>query len=133
MLYSEAEIAALDEEEPTKVAPLRKSSRRKYLLAAGGVVVVLATVAFLTAKPAAKRERMWYEALPDRAEYSQGGGSVPVGVGQLAQRDTGTVLNAKVLTDSPTDAVNRLAAMAATVKPRGGQRYTVELTVTAQP
>jgi hypothetical protein len=132
MLYSEAEIAALDEEEPAKVAPLRKPSRRKYLLAAGGVVV-LATVAFLYSKPAVKRERMWYEAQPDRAEYSQGGGSVPVGVGQLAQRDTGTVLNAKVLTDSPTDAMNRLAAMAATVKPRGGQRYTVELTVTAQP
>lgn len=149
--YSDAEMAQLDAEldadddsaaRAAKAARVRQSRRKTIMLTlsgVGGLIVVAGAMAFVAATrtPAPKP----YDS--DCAQVGCGGTmpgpriSVPSpgvigmptmgGVAVQQHRDYDPVVDATVLTDSPADAISKLAA---TFKPKAGKRYKVEVKVT---
>ena len=116
-----------------KAAKVRQSRRKTITLTlcgVGGLVVVAGAMAFVatTRTPPPKP----YDS--DCAQVGCGGVmpgpriSVPSpGVAVQQHRDYDPLVDATVLTDSPADAISKLAA---TFKPKAGKRYKVEVKVT---
>lgn len=150
-MYSDAEIAQIDADcdaedakaaAAAKAAKVRQSRRKTIMLSlcgVGGVIVVAGAMAFsaFTRTPAPKPYDSDCEPLgcggtkpnPHIGVPSLGAIGVPTigGVAVQQRRDYDPVVDATVLTDSPADAISKLAA---TFKPKAGKRYKVEVKVT---
>jgi hypothetical protein len=149
--YSDAEMAQLDAEldaeddsaaRAAKAAKVRQSRRKTIVLTlsgVGGLIVVAGAMAFVAATrtPAPKPYDSECGAVgcggtmpgPRISVPSPGVIGMPTMVGVAVQqhRDYDPLVDATVLTDSPADAISKLAA---TFKPKAGKRYKVEVKVT---
>lgn len=151
--YSDAEMAQLDAEldadddsaaRAAKAAKVRQSRRKTIMLTlcgVGGLVVVAGAVAFSTFERMSAPKPHETEWKAECGSVGCGGAmpgpriSVPspgvIGMptmgGVQQRRDYDPLVDATVLTDSPADAISKLAA---TFKPKAGKRYKVEVKVT---
>jgi len=149
--YSEAELAQASaeweaddaREAAAKAAKVRQSRRKTIMLTlcgVGGLVIVAGAMAFVAAThtPAPKPYDSECGAVgcggvmpgPRISVPSPGaviGMPTMGGVAGQQHRDYDPLVDATVLTDSPADAISKLAA---TFKPKAGKRYKVEVKVT---
>lgn len=149
--YSDAEMAQLDAEldaeddsaaRAAKAAKVHQSRRKTIVLTlsgVGGLIVVACAMAFVAATrtPAPKPYDSECGTVgcggvmpgPRISVPSSSVIGMPTmgGVAVQQHRDYDPLVDATVLTDSPADAISKLAA---TFKPKAGKRYKVEVKVT---